>query len=57
MNDIEEKLKMFEDKYNPMQMYCRLRELGLEKREAVDTARYYEEMFYKPLIKELKHGS
>ena len=47
-------LEEFEHKYAPMNVYCRLRELDLSKRDAIDMARYYEAMFYEPLLDALK---
>ena len=41
---------VFASKYNPMTFYSNLIELGLKPREAIEVARYYEEMFYDPLM-------
>ena len=51
---MKNKLAEFEHQYAPINVYCRLRELELSKRDAVDMARYYQNMFYEPLLDALK---
>ena len=41
-----DKLLEFEHIYNPMHFYSRLRDLGIEKREAIRWARIYESGIY-----------
>jgi len=49
-----ENLAEFEHKFNPRHYYCRLKDLGMEKRKARKYAERYEIEIYKPVIKELK---
>ena len=46
------KLEQFQDLYNPLSLYSRLRELNISKYDAVEIGKYYEEYFYNP-IKEI----
>ena len=52
--ELEEKIKDFQHKFAPMHIYCRLKEMDISKRDAVDLARYYETAFYAPLMRVLK---
>lgn len=51
-----ENLAEFEHLYNPLHMYCRLRELKIKKEDCVDLCVYYNDVFYEPLIKILKYS-
>lgn len=61
VKELEEKLSKFEDRYNPMNLYCRLREFGLKKNDCIATAKWYHTRFYHPIIetikREMKGGS
>lgn len=49
-----EKLADFQDKFNPLHFYCRLRELGIEKEEAKRWRDIYECGVYGEIIDKLK---
>lgn len=51
---IEEIIEEFEDKYNPLHFYCRLRELELPEKEAKRWAEIYELGIYKNILESLK---
>ena len=44
----------FEHFYNPLHLYCRLKELGIEKKIAREIEKDYELYVYKRTIKEIK---
>jgi len=44
-------LEEFEDKYHPVHLYCRLRDLGIEDDLAYRTADIFDRHFYKRIIK------
>ena len=50
LNNTTPELCCFQKLYNPMTIYCRLRELGFETKEANIRSKTYEMMFYKPLM-------
>jgi len=50
----EELLLKFEHQYNPLHYYCRLKELGIEKKIAKEIEKDYELYVYKRTIKEIK---
>lgn len=50
----QKKVWVFEHQFNPSHYYCRLRELGIDKRHAKKYSERYELEIYKPLIEHLK---
>jgi len=55
-NGLTPELCVFQKMYNPMVIFCRLRELGLGVVDAGRRMIIYEDVFYKPLIKRLEDG-
>ena len=55
-NGIKPELCVFQKIYNPLVMYCRLMELGLDIEESLTRMNIYETYFYKPLLKRLEDG-
>lgn len=49
-----EKLSEFQHKYSPLHVYCRLRELEISKKDSLEVAKYYRDVFYNPLLEVLK---
>jgi hypothetical protein len=56
MEDITDKLivmereKAFIDSYNPMHLYAQLVDNVLSSKDSLSVTKYYEELFYRPLI-------
>jgi hypothetical protein len=54
MANVCPKLTTFAGHYNPMHVFCRVIELGVDRREAYRLAKEYEKNFYTPLQQILK---
>ena len=54
LENILEVLNEFEDKYNPLKVYARLRDLGINKGKSGELVSWYEDVFYKQIIDEYK---
>jgi len=50
MSLLENKLKDFEHTFNPLHLFCRLAELGIDKEVAKSFIRTYEKKVYIPVI-------
>jgi len=54
LDDIDPKLTSFEDTFNPLQYYCRLRDIGIKKEDAKLIAEQYELLIYSYVQANLK---
>jgi len=56
ISKLEKKLPIenFEDVYNPLKVYARLRDLGINKGKSGELVSWYEDVFYKQIIDEYK---
>jgi hypothetical protein len=43
--------KFLHDKFNPLHIYCRMRDRGVEKECAMWRCKWYERMFYRKISK------
>ena len=50
LKGLEKEIKLFEDRYNPLQFYCHLRNIGIEKDEAKRMGEIYEIGIYKEIM-------
>jgi len=55
MLGIEKNEAIFYESYNPLSLYCRLMELGIDKQDSLELSKYYENVFYGPLISMYKY--
>jgi len=46
--------KNFQDTFNPQHLYCRLMDLGFEKKRAREIEKKYEVETYKPIMEDLR---
>jgi len=51
---LEEKIKDFEDRFNPLQFYAMIREIGVLKEDAKRWAEIYEIGIYRNIIESIR---
>ena len=42
-------LNEFEDTYNPLTLFSRMKDFNIKTKDALEISRYYEDLFYTPL--------
>jgi len=54
MNRLRTPLNEFQDKYHPINLYCRLQELGTTEDDSWKIGEAYQRAFYQPILKYVK---
>ena len=49
-------LRDFQDQFNPMNLYCRLRDLDIDKPKCREICRWYNEVMYQPVKDYIEYG-
>jgi len=57
MNRLRTPLNEFQDKYHPINLYCRLQELGISEDDSWKIGEAYQRVFYQPILKFVKQKS